>query len=51
VLLAIPTQPVAPAGTLGLDFGNAISHWPAIMIAMMLLFGVYGFHWKEVGSW
>ncbi len=51
LLLLVPASPPGTPVSLADDARLAASHWPAVSLVMLLVFGAYGFHWKKIGSW
>jgi phosphatidylglycerol:prolipoprotein diacylglycerol transferase len=49
-LLAIPVGHVSRS-VLRLDFAGVLPLSPMLAVCVTLVFGVYGFHWRQVGRW
>jgi len=50
VLLTLPVGPAARAVP-SLDWAGVLSLAPVIGVCVAIVFGVYGFHWRQVGRW
>jgi prolipoprotein diacylglyceryltransferase/protein-S-isoprenylcysteine O-methyltransferase Ste14 len=49
-LLAVPVGDMSRS-VLWLDFADVLPLWPILAVCVTLVFGVYGFHWRQVGRW